>query len=82
MILAIDTSAGQCAVASGEQTRSERLSRGHGEILMPMIEEVTERSLARLTGIAVCTWPGRFTGLRFGFAAARGLALGCGVHSI
>ncbi|MEM9736673.1 MAG: tRNA (adenosine(37)-N6)-threonylcarbamoyltransferase complex dimerization subunit type 1 TsaB [Pseudomonadota bacterium] len=82
MILAIDTSAGQCAVAFGEQTRTERLSRGHGEILMPMIDEVTGGSLARLTAIAVCTGPGSFTGLRIGIAAARGLALGCGVPAI
>ena len=35
-----------------------------------------------LTRVAVCTGPGSFTGLRVGVAAARGLALGCGIPVI
>lgn len=88
MILAIDTSAGQCAVALvGDKIalRAERMSRGHAEALFPMIEEVlaeTGAHYADLTRIAVCTGPGSFTGIRVGVAAARGLALGCGIPAI
>ncbi|MEM6971705.1 MAG: tRNA (adenosine(37)-N6)-threonylcarbamoyltransferase complex dimerization subunit type 1 TsaB [Pseudomonadota bacterium] len=90
MILGIDTSAGQCAVAllaGGRVAASaaETLSRGHAERLFPMIETVLERAGIGPSGlgrIAVCTGPGSFTGLRVGVAAARGLALGRGVPAI
>lgn len=88
MILAIDTSAGQCAVAlSGERTwtRAEPMTRGHAEALFPLIDRILAEagvSYADLTRIAVCTGPGSFTGLRVGIAAARGLALGCDIPVI
>jgi len=89
MILGIDTSAAQCAVAligTGAPV-AERLpmERGHAEHLFPMIESVLATAGVRyraLTRIAVCTGPGSFTGVRIGVAAARGLALGCGVPAI
>ena len=89
MILAIDTSAGQCAVAlSGANVQASRvtpMSRGHADALFPMIDEVlAECSVGYedLTRIAVCVGPGSFTGLRAGIAAARGLALGRGIPAI
>jgi len=89
MILGIDTSAGQCAVAlvgAGDPV-SERMAmdRGHAEHLFPMIEAVLATAGARyadLTRIAVCTGPGSFTGVRIGVAAARGLALGRGIPAV
>jgi tRNA threonylcarbamoyl adenosine modification protein YeaZ len=89
VILAIDTSAAQCAVAllgAGDPV-SERqaMDRGHAEHLFPMIEAVLKRadaSYADLTRIAVCTGPGSFTGVRIGVAAARGRALGRGIPVI
>ncbi|MEM9371135.1 MAG: tRNA (adenosine(37)-N6)-threonylcarbamoyltransferase complex dimerization subunit type 1 TsaB [Pseudomonadota bacterium] len=82
MILAIDTSAGQCAVAlagrDGVKSRAKHLARGHAEHLFPMIDDLTGGNYSRLTKIVVCTGPGSFTGLRIGVAAARGLALGSG----
>lgn len=89
MILAIDTSAAQCAVAlvgaGGSVVRSQAMTRGHAEALFPMIDEAHAELSSRyedLTRIAVCTGPGSFTGLRVGIAAARGLALGLGIPAI
>lgn len=89
MILAIDTSAGQCAVAlSGDGVSAERvaqMTRGHAEALFPMIDALLVEcngSYDDLTRIAVCVGPGSFTGLRAGIAAARGLALGRGIPAI
>jgi tRNA threonylcarbamoyladenosine biosynthesis protein TsaB len=89
MILGIDTSAAQCAVAlvgAGDPV-SERVAteRGHAECLFPMIDAVLARAgigYGDLARLAVCTGPGSFTGVRIGVAAARGLALGCGIPAI
>ena len=89
MILGIDTSADQCAVAlvDGDRVwrRAEIMARGHAEALFPMIDDVLAEagaSMADVTRVAVCTGPGSFTGIRAGVAAARGLALGLGVPAV
>lgn len=89
MILAIDTSAAQCAVAlSGEGlalARCRPMARGHAEELFPMIESLLAEagaSYGDVARVAVCTGPGSFTGVRIGVAAARGLALALGVPAI
>ncbi|MHA1527920.1 MAG: tRNA (adenosine(37)-N6)-threonylcarbamoyltransferase complex dimerization subunit type 1 TsaB [Alphaproteobacteria bacterium] len=93
MILGIDTSAAQCAVALlgdpinaiGPVVERRAMQRGHAEHLFPMIELVLERAGIGYEGvgrIAVCTGPGSFTGVRIGVAAARGIALGRGIPVI
>lgn len=89
MILAIDTSAGQCAVAllgvAEPVAECRSMERGHAEHLFPMIDTVLGRAgigYENLDRIAVCTGPGSFTGVRIGVAAARGIALGRGIPVI
>lgn len=83
VILAMDCAAGACSAAvarDGEilARRFEAMSRGHAEVLMPMVEDVLERAAtpyAELDLLAVSVGPGGFTGVRIGLAAARGIAL-------
>lgn len=88
-ILAFDTSAAHCAAAllrDGQIiARVEPMSRGQGERLMVLLQEVldeTEINWADLDAIAVGTGPGNFTGIRIAVSAARGLALGLGKPAI
>ena len=93
VILALDTTADNCAVALAKTgnglsvlvRRTEAIGRGHAERLMPMIgEALAEAGLtyADLERIAVTTGPGSFTGTRIGVAAARGLALALGIPAV
>jgi tRNA threonylcarbamoyl adenosine modification protein YeaZ len=90
LVLAFDTSAARCAAAlvfGGRvlAARDEATDRGHAERLLPMLEEVLAgagRGWGDLDGLAVCTGPGNFTGLRVAVAAARGLALALGVPAV
>jgi tRNA threonylcarbamoyladenosine biosynthesis protein TsaB len=93
MILSIDTSAAQCAVAligvddaaNDPVIERQSMDRGHAERLFPMIETVLGRAgigYDSLGRVAVCTGPGSFTGVRIGVAAARGIALGRGIPVI
>jgi len=85
LILAIDTALDACAAAvldtdAGQliAQESQPMRRGHAEALMPLIARVMKASgiaFAALDRIAVTTGPGRFTGLRVGLSAARGIAL-------
>jgi tRNA threonylcarbamoyladenosine biosynthesis protein TsaB len=89
VLLAIDTSAAQCAVAldtgAAVFVRREAMAKGHAEALFPMIDAVLSEAgaaMADIGRIAVCTGPGSFTGVRIGVAAARGLALGLGAEAV
>lgn len=89
-LLAIDCSAGACSVAvaaNGNVSATEllRLTRGHSEVIMPMVERVLAEAgwtAGDLDAIAATVGPGSFTGLRIGLAAARGLALATGARTV
>jgi len=82
MRLAIDTATDIASVAVGEPDRVEvahpiRGARQHAAQLLPLIRQVlkeTGATLEDITEIVVGDGPGSFTGLRIGWAAARGLA--------
>jgi tRNA threonylcarbamoyladenosine biosynthesis protein TsaB len=85
-VLAIDTALAACSAAVLDTdpgggvlaTDSLSMTRGHAEALMPLIYHVMQRAriaFADLDRVAVTTGPGRFTGLRVGISAARGIAL-------
>jgi tRNA threonylcarbamoyladenosine biosynthesis protein TsaB len=82
-ILAIDTSLAACsaAIVDGKSPvghRFELIGRGHGEVLIPIIDDLRAASgldFGDLDLIAVSVGPGSFTGVRVGIATARALAL-------
>lgn len=86
-ILGFDTALGACSAAlwADGAVRARRfatLSRGHAEILLPMIQDVCAEAgcgFDALDRLAVTIGPGSFAGTRVGLAAARGLALATGL---
>jgi len=92
LILAIDTSASQCAAcifdahAMRETGRAVLdLGKGHAEHLMAVIENALSAANTNynsLGRIAVSVGPGSFTGVRVGVSTARGLALALGIPAI
>ena len=78
--LAIDTTTDIASVAirAGGQTiaRSVRGARQHAAQILPLVHQVLELgqlSLEQIAGVIVGDGPGGFTGLRIGWAAAKGL---------
>ena len=87
-ILAIDTAPTAVVIATGspdgivDGISTWTAGYRHGETLLPSIERfLGEQNIrrSRLTGIAVGTGPGAFTGLRVGIATAKGIAHGLGI---
>lgn len=90
LTLALETSGDACAaalVADGEVlgVRHVEMSRGHAEVLVPMVQELAGEAGIALTAldlIGVTRGPGSFTGLRTGIAAARGFAIASGAPAV
>lgn len=86
-VLAFDTCFHACSAAvvtdaGGSWERAtgsfERMSKGHAERLIPMIDEVMRQAgldFGDLSRIGVTVGPGSFSGTRIGVAAARAFAL-------
>jgi len=83
IILALDTSSVTVSVAVlSDDTvlayREQTMARGHGEVLVPMIQQVLSDAgtdVSCLDGVAVAVGPGSFTGVRVGLSTARGIGL-------
>lgn len=82
-LLAIDTASECCSVAlriDGKVIeRSELTSRGHADLVLPMVAAVLQESgveLSQLNGVAYGRGPGAFTGVRIAVGVAQGLAFG------
>ena len=91
-LLAIDTALGACSAAVYDPALSRALalqsfpmSRGHAEVLIPLVERVmhdAQLDFDALDRIVTTIGPGSFTGLRVGISAARGFALAAGKPAV
>jgi len=81
--LGLDTTGEWCSVALVDEAkilaiRTQKIGRGHAEILADMVQDVLAKANlkpAHINKISVCIGPGSFTGLRVGLSFAKGFAL-------
>jgi len=85
-LLAIDTATEQfsVALAAGENSLLFEADAGlrHSELVMDIINMLMDKAALKprdLSGVVCMGGPGSFTGLRIGFAIAKGLALSLGI---
>ena len=74
MILVIDTSSSTAGVAVLGESPQEYLLSARSQELLPLLRRIVAEST--VTGVAVATGPGSFTGLRVGVSFGLGLAVG------
>lgn len=92
IVLALDTSASNCAagIYDGAQGRllarqESNIGRGHAELLMDQIDlclKDSSLSYKDISRVSVVRGPGSFTGLRVGLSVAKGLALSLAVRAV
>lgn len=90
MLLALDTSTAWAGIAlhgpaGPEASAAWRAERAHTTQLLPAVERLMASRGATpgaLSGVAIATGPGSFTGIRVGLATAKGIALALGVPLI
>lgn len=81
--MGIDTTGAWCSAAlvddAGILAKStQKIGRGHAEMLAGMVQDVLKQADIKpnqIDKISVCTGPGSFTGLRVGLSFAKGFAL-------
>lgn len=81
LILCIDTSTTHASVALAKDTellclKTNNSQKDHASFLQPAIQNImneTGYTLSKLDAVAVTSGPGSYTGLRVGFASAKGL---------
>jgi tRNA threonylcarbamoyladenosine biosynthesis protein TsaB len=89
-VIGIDTATPVTSVAVGSEAGAlasiaVRNDRAHAELLIPMVSEALDRAGlggSDLSGIAVGTGPGLFTGLRVGVSSAKALAQAWGLPMV
>lgn len=87
-VLAIDTAMNACCAGVYNAAREKRVARaeimpaGHGERLLPLVNEVMAEAglgFSELDAVLVTVGPGAFTGLRIGLSAAKSLGTALGI---